>query len=248
MTLQFPLRYHSPASHHGHWSITDATGAELACPHTPPDPELIKLILSHNPTPTPPPAPPVEVPSQAATAAPTPAQMPPHTPTPASQPMLSATRATEEWMERNYFSLARVREIIEDPTTETSPDLEHPDRTIYRGDGHQIVVATDHNVILGIFPTMRFHNGANEHRRVTGTKHDHRLPLPTTTGEMLTLLRSRGFAVNSTGGHFEIWHPEHPGARTSMPSTPSDHRWAANLVAEIRGTYGVALREPNPQS
>ena len=38
------MRYHPPTEHHGHWSITDAEGVEVLCPHTPPPPELIDLL------------------------------------------------------------------------------------------------------------------------------------------------------------------------------------------------------------
>ena len=39
-----PLTYHPPREHHGHWSVTDAAGREVLCPHTPPTPEVVALL------------------------------------------------------------------------------------------------------------------------------------------------------------------------------------------------------------
>lgn len=249
MTIHFPISYHPPEHHHGHWSITDSAGRELACPHTPPTPELVELILGLNPQPEPAPLPahkPRPTPPSVAPC-PSPAMMPPLDTDDAANALfaLTPTPAAWEWMKRNDVSTDRLREIIQDPATEVSPAPGHPDRSIYRGGGYRIVVAPADKAVLGIYPTTWLSNGAYEKQRHTGTKHDHRLPVPHTPTDMLKRLQSRGFTADNHRGHYEVRHPQHPAKRLTMPSTPSDNRWAENFVASVRSTFDVDLRAPD---
>ena len=43
-----------------------------------------------------------------------------------------------------------------------------------------------------------------------------------------------------------ITHEDHPGLAVTLPSTPSDHRWAQNTIAEVRAVFGIDLRQPAP--
>ena len=236
MTLHFPLHYHPPQNHHGHWSITDATGAELACPHTPPHPELIALLLAQNP-----PAPDL-APADDTPQVPTPAVMTARSPEPRPVYSLTPNQATWEWMRHNAVSAQQVRAIVENDDN-PSPDPRHPGRMIYTGQGYKVVTVPEHHQIIGVFPTLHLRNGAYATaRRIPGTKNDPRTPLPTTPKEMLRVLRALGFTADLHQGHYEIRHPDRPEVHATMPSTPSDHRWAENFAAQIRSSFDVSLK------
>ncbi|MBD4567890.1 hypothetical protein GUG69_25800, partial [Xanthomonas citri pv. citri] len=59
----------------------------------------------------------------------------------------------------------------------------------------------------------------------------------------MDLLARHGFTVTpDTNRHRQVTHPDHPGAMVTIPSTPSDHRWALNTASQIRRTFGIDLR------
>lgn len=239
-----PLHYNPPREQCGHWSITDDTGRVLVSPHTPPVPELVALLTQDDPD------------SNARPGEQTQRGVPPVTgPTPAVMPSRGTTPApfaftpsatTWGWMERHSVPMDKVRSIIEDPYTSYGPVENFPGRAVYVGQGYRVVVAEDDKVILGIYPLMPLWNGAWDKRKTSGTKHDDRAPLPTDVAEMVELLEHHGFKITagSRSGHRYARHEALPGAQVTVPSTPSDWRWAANFIAEVRAVFGVDLREP----
>ncbi|GAB3690971.1 hypothetical protein [Corynebacterium nasicanis] len=80
--------------------------------------------------------------------------------------------------------------------------------------------------------------------RVPGTKHDPRLPVPTTRGDLIRRLRARGFQVTQGRKHTKITHPDYPSRSVTMPSSPSDRRWIHNNLRDIRHEFGIDLRSP----
>lgn len=236
MSLRFPLSYHPPATHHGHWSITDAEGEELACPHTPPNAELIALILGHNPAPTQ-----EKNPAETTGGGLTPAIVPAKKPDPAATSSWRVTTATSDWMTTNDVTDEQLHAILAAGDTMPASD-EHPDRIFYCGQGYRVLAVPDQKLVLGIYPALYLRNGAYETPRATvGTKNDPRRPLPSTPPAMLELLHSQGFITDLHRGHYEIRHPTSP-QRLTMPSTPSDHRWHHNFASQIKSTFGVDLR------
>lgn len=239
-----PLHYNPPQEQGGHWSITDDSGRVMVSPHTPPVPELVALLTQDDPDSNARPGEQArrDVPP---TTGPTPAVMPSRTA--AAAPFAFTPSATTwEWMERHSVPMDKVRSIIEDPYTSYGPVENFPGRAVYVGQGYRVVVAEDDKVILGVYPLMPLWNGAWEKRKTSGTKHDDRAPLPTDVAEMVELLEQRGFKVTagSRSGHRYARHEALPGAQVTVPSTPSDWRWAANFIAEVRAVFGVDLREP----
>lgn len=239
-----PLHYNPPREHCGHWSITDDTGRVLVSPHTPPVPELVALLTQDDPDDS------ARRGEQARrdvpqATGPTPAVMPSRTAAPAPF-AFTPSATTWEWMERHSVPMDKVRSIIEDPYTSYGPVENFPGRAVYVGQGYRVVVAEDDKVILGIYPLMPLWNGAWEKRKTSGTKHDDRAPLPTDVAEMVELLEHHGFKITagSRSSHRYARHEALPGAQVTVPSTPSDWRWAANFIAEVRAVFGVDLREP----
>ena len=67
--------------------------------------------------------------------------------------------------------------------------------------------------------------------------------IPHDTPTLLARLHDLGFEVDKTRPHYHVTHPDHPGKHSTMPKTPSDHRSYANTCAQIRGIFGVDLRD-----
>lgn len=244
-----PLHYNPPQEQGGHWSITDDSGRVMVSPHTPPVPELVALLTQGRPLTQGSPESRTRTAEQAQSVppatGPTPAVMPARSDAPAPFAFTPST-TTWEWMERHSVPMDKVRSIIEDPYSSHGPVENFPGRAVYVGQGYRVVVAEDDKVILGIYPLMPLWNGAWEKRKSSGTKHDDRAPLPTDVAEMVKLLEQHGFEVTagSRSGHRYARHEALPGAQVTVPSTPSDWRWAANFIAEVRAVFGVDLREP----
>lgn len=63
---------------------------------------------------------------------------------------------------------------------------------------------------------------------------------PSSTKEMFALLKEHGFSSEiGSKGHYLVTHPDHPGKRFSVPSTPSDKRSLPNCVAQIKRDTGI---------
>ena len=64
--------------------------------------------------------------------------------------------------------------------------------------------------------------------------------MPSTTKEMLALLKEHGFAYEMGGtGHYLITHPDYDGPKISIPATPSDKRSLQNCVSQIKRRTGI---------
>lgn len=143
--------------------------------------------------------------------------------------------AALETLERMGFSLSDALDVLEDPL-EVVPSYQW--RSIYRGEGFDVVYAEQQEIILAILAPGESSNNSGEPRLV-GQKPDVRLPVPDTPEAMVKLLEDRGFVVERGGKHWKISYPPVPGVYSSMPYTPSDFRWARNLLSEIRAKYAV---------
>ncbi|MEU6855123.1 hypothetical protein [Rothia kristinae] len=249
-----PLTYHPPREHHGHWSVTDAAGREVLCPHTPPTPEVVALLTRG-----------LELIREEAGSTPEPAAPTPLDLAWSGRPALAAAEAGEragnpvwnlrplrkvtKFLRRQGMAFGEIVAIVADPEgTEPGRD----GATIYVARGLRVVVGSDGETVLAVYPV-----GEPERAeppvstgppmpRVPGTKADRRVPVPTDRTDFVALLRSRGFDVVDGGKHQRITHEDHPGLAVTLPSTPSDHRWAQNTIAEVRAVFGIDLRQPAP--
>jgi predicted RNA binding protein YcfA (HicA-like mRNA interferase family) len=59
--------------------------------------------------------------------------------------------------------------------------------------------------------------------------------------EIEQLLRGLGYTETRNGGHATYDHPEQP--TLTLAGTPSDHRWRANMMAELRRRHPELRRE-----
>ena len=147
--------------------------------------------------------------------------------------------ATLETLERMGFSLSDALDVLENPL-EVVPSYQW--RSIYRGEEFDVVYAEQQEIILAILsPSKNVESSAVP--RLPGQKSDIRMSIPHAPEAMVQLLERRGFIVERGGKHWKISYPPVPGVFSSMPYTPSDFRWAANFVSEIKLKYGVNLQE-----
>lgn len=66
--------------------------------------------------------------------------------------------------------------------------------------------------------------------------------MPSTTKEMLTLLREHGFTYEMGGtGHYLITHPDYDGPKISIPATPSDNKSLINCISRIKRSTGIDI-------
>lgn len=62
--------------------------------------------------------------------------------------------------------------------------------------------------------------------------------------DMLDALDDFGFSTElRKSGHYKVTHPDFSESVT-LPSSPSDHRWAKNALRDLRHTFGIDLRYP----
>lgn len=147
------------------------------------------------------------------------------------------------------MSLERVDEIIDNPT-ETWPGWNGA--TVYSDGEFQVVVGerwSDTDCVMSVSrddPNTQDRRSApaQDRRRSSGRKADRRRPVPTGVSEFLERLGEYGFEVDDSRRHYSVSHPERPGVTASVPRTPSDHRWADNLVSQVRQAFGIDVREP----
>lgn len=151
------------------------------------------------------------------------------------------------------MSLQRVDDIINNPA-DTWDGWDGA--TVYSDHEFQVVVGarwSDTDCVMHVSVDDGKTAGASttantpqaDHRRVSGKKSDTRLPVPHTIPDFLDRLRSQGFEIDDARRHYGISHPDTPGAFVPLPRTPSDHRWADNMVSQIRNTFGIDVRKPH---
>lgn len=85
---------------------------------------------------------------------------------------------------------------------------------------------------------------AEDRRRASGHKADRRRPVPTSVSDFIERLKEHGFEVDDTRRHYNITHPDKPGASAPLPRSPSDHRWADNMVTQIKQVFDIDVRKP----
>lgn len=83
-----------------------------------------------------------------------------------------------------------------------------------------------------------------DRRRISGKKTDLRRSVPHTVEDFLERLKEYGFEIASTTRHYSATHPDKPGIKQIIPTSPSDHRWADNLVSQVKNTLGIDVRQP----
>ncbi len=141
-------------------------------------------------------------------------------------------------LEKVGFTLADAVAVIEDPL-DVIPTYQWG--SIYRGQHFEVVYSNQDEVIFSILaPSER--SGDFGVPRLAGQKSDVRLPLPDSPEAMVKLLKDRGFVLEHGGKHWKISYPPVAGVFASMPYTPSDYRWAKNLMTELRAKFGIDLR------
>lgn len=147
------------------------------------------------------------------------------------------------------LSLERLDSIIDTP--DKSWDGWN-DATVYSDGEFQVVVGdkrgdTDCVVHVSTVDTVI---GAEapapieDRRRVSGQKADHRRSVPNTVPDFLERLKEYGFEIDDSRRHYGLTHPDRPGVHCPVPRTPSDHRWADNLVAQLKLGFGIDVRQP----
>lgn len=65
---------------------------------------------------------------------------------------------------------------------------------------------------------------------------------PTSVSDLLARLDHHDFEVDRDGNHYIVSHRSRPG-QVAVPKTPSDYRSIPNTVLEIRGRFGIDVRE-----
>lgn len=175
---------------------------------------------------------------------PTPAQVVSHplTYTPPAfvkQPRTQFLPAAQGWLAESGLDEKHILDIISNPD-EVVPAAEW--RTIYRRDGLDVVFAEKDFLVLAVKPSSEAEAEGTGLQRLPGQKEKRRLPVPPDVDGMIALMESRGFEVEHGGKHWKVTHPDFE-AVASMPHTPSDYRWAQNMVTEIRSKFGIDLRE-----
>lgn len=127
--------------------------------------------------------------------------------------------------------------------------------TVYSDGEFQVVVGerwTDSDCVMFVSRDGKELQGGSgskapprpDRRRVSGTKADSRLPVPTSVSDFLDRLKEYGFEVDDSRRHYGITHPDKPGAFSPIPRTPSDHRWADNQVSQIKQVFDIDVRQP----
>lgn len=153
---------------------------------------------------------------------------------------LTFSSAAQEVMCKLNLLPEDVQDIIDNPE-EIHPAYQW--RTLYRAKNLDVIHAAETNTVISIkksAPENIQHNSSQP--RLTGQKTQFRESLPSDVSQMKDRLIHHGFLIHHGGKHWKITHSESPGVYASMPYTPSDNRWALNLVSEIRMKFGIDLR------
>ena len=248
--LRFPIHYNAPRGEHEHWSIEDAAGRELACPHTPPHPHLIDLLLSLNPPETQKESSseqsdigPVPTPAIGKRLAQAAKQVRPVDAVEAVEHMntenLHIPAKTRDWMSRNHVSREHVAQIVE--TAPIQVDRDNPNIVHLHGDDYEVVAAPLDDVVLTVLPTPQGADVQPQTGRRANT--GSRIVLTGEAGQFWELVAEHGFVTSPTSsGHVRITHPDSPGAQVFGPSTPSDARSCINAAMRLRKVFGIDIR------
>lgn len=153
---------------------------------------------------------------------------------------LSFSSVAQEEMHHLNLSAEEVNNII------INPEEIHPAyqwRTLYRANGIDVIFVADTNTVISIKKSAPENiQIATVQPRLTGQKTQLRENVPADVAQMKEKLLHHGFLLHHGGKHWKITHSKSPGVYASMPYTPSDGRWAMNLISEIRLKYGIDLR------
>lgn len=149
------------------------------------------------------------------------------------------------------MTLARVDQIIDAPTA-SWPGWNGA--MVYSDGDFQVVVGqqwSDTDCIMSVSrddPNKKDESTERalpqDRRRASGHKADRRRPVPTSVSDFLDRVKEYGFEVDDSRRHYSITHPKRPGASTPVPRSPSDHRWANNMVTQIKQVFDIDVRKP----
>lgn len=146
------------------------------------------------------------------------------------------------------LSLERIDSIIDSPEKSWKG---WNGATIYMDDQFKVVLGEQRGDTSYVVHVSKEDDGDEEEpyviedrRRLAGQKSDLRRPVPHTVPDFLERLREYGFEIDITRRHNSVTHPDHPHVVCPVPHTPSDRRWADNLVAQIRLGFDIDVRQP----
>ncbi|GAA1491576.1 hypothetical protein [Brachybacterium sacelli] len=129
--------------------------------------------------------------------------------------------------------------------------IEHPDdewidqtgkaAVVVRGE-YAAAIGLNDQAVMSAMTSTRARETRPSHDRRPSPKHSGGIGTryPTTLRELTTLLAARGATVERTGGgHIDVTYQ---GRRSSLPSTPSDHRSLRNAISTLEKTLELDLR------
>lgn len=148
-----------------------------------------------------------------------------------------------EIAEHHDHSLRSIAAAVRDPEQQWAGE---PGTTCYLRGDVMAIVAHDTGEVIAIAARetaliRRQHIGGGIPRAKSGGP-GNRVPHDVTS--MLERVRAHGFDVQTDRRHYIVTHPDVPGAMETMSKSPSDFRTFDNMVAQVRASFGIDLRDP----
>lgn len=237
-------KYHQPTPGCTHWSITDATGQEIGCPHLGLPAQLIDFLNQTQESTTPDETPAAE-PEQKSPVPITPGTIrtrPPELSIISRPGILEAegyeiTSLASQYAHHYGISYAQILETIQFP----SENFPSRDNYIYRSEHADVIVGgQDSKLIINVAPPNRFERPAYGKAKPSAT---HSRRAFQGNSDVFKALTERGYEITiQPGGHYRITDPTRPGLSCYTSATPSDGRTIENLLSQIRAEFGLDLR------
>lgn len=244
-------KYHHPTPGCTHWSITDATGQEIGCPHLGLPTQLIDFLNQEQESITPEVTPAAEKP-QKSPAPITPGTIstrPPelsitsrpdylkYAPSILEAEGYSITSQAAQYAQYNGIPYTQVLETIQFP----SDNFPSRENYVYRSEYADVIVGgQDKKLIINVAPPNRFNRHSYGKAKPSAT---HSRRTFQKSSEVFKALTDHGYQVTlQSGGHYQITDPTRPGLSCHTSATPSDGRAIENLLTQIRAEFGLDLR------
>lgn len=101
--------------------------------------------------------------------------------------------------------------------------------------------------VVSVKPSQNVHRPAGVSSRRGGGGSHRASKKFESASEMVQELKSRGFTVSiANGGHYRVEHVDSDEVMP-LPVSPSDHRWSANAVREIKSRFGTDISRPREE-
>jgi hypothetical protein len=114
--------------------------------------------------------------------------------------------------------------------------------TNHYGNGLLIMVDADGECIISVIERQAPDSAQRSTRSQKAHSGGSGRSMPSNVRELLTALKAHGFTTELGGtGHHLVTHPDHPGVRISVPSSPSDRRSYPNAVSDIKRRTGIDI-------